>query len=168
MVMIRNIIVFALTFCVILTTGYLDISMGATVGCIGQVATFPINSDNIINHTVYTFRNFNDTKTIRIDRIVVRDADGNVRCDYPTLNSFPTDFKSALPPHQSTRLVTSDMAGCIAPQPFGAIQTVITWSFSSGKVGIPLSVTSTMAYMNMTDNETFGWPTVMCQPIVPK
>lgn len=166
--MIRNIIVFALTFCVMLTTGFLDNAVGETVGCIGQVSTFPVNGDDIIAHTTYTFRNFNDTKTIRIDRIVVLDADGNVRCDYPNLNSFPTDFKSSLLPHQSTRLKTSDMAGCITPQPFGAIQTVITWSFSSKKVGIPLSVTSTISYMNITDNETFGWPTVMCEPIVPK
>ena len=39
MVMIRNIIVFALTFCVILTAGYLNIAVGETVGSGGQVAT---------------------------------------------------------------------------------------------------------------------------------
>jgi hypothetical protein len=166
--MIRNIIVFALTFCVMLTAGYLDIAVGATVGCIGQVATFPINGDDIIAHTTYTFRNFNDTRTINIDRIVVYDAGGNVRCDF-NKDSFPGSFTSTLQPHQSTQLATRpDMSDCITPQTEGTIQTVITWSFSSKKVGIPLSVSSTVRYMNITDNETFGWPSVMCEPIVPK
>ena len=169
--MIRNIIVFALTFCVMLAVGYLDVAVGATVGCGGQVATSIINGNDVVFHTLYNLKNFNDTKTIVINRIVVYDADGNVRCDYPNKDAFPVTFKSSLPPHQATALYTQDMKLCsnsLSPEPNGnrgGIQTIINWSFSSGKVGEPLVVFSTGIYVDKTGGYTFGWSNFVCSPV---
>jgi len=165
--MIRNIIVFALTFCVMLTVGYLDIAMGGTIACPGQISTSTIMGDNIISHTSYVLRNFNNTKTIDINRIVVYDASGSVRCDFPNVNSFPATFNSSLQPHQSTKIFTVDMtaAGCISLQTEGTIQTVITWSFSSGETGEPLNVLATPINMNTKDKETFGMVPIVCSAL---
>ena len=173
--MIRNIIVFALTFCVILTAGYLNIAVGETVGCGGQVATsvLKINDNNhdVVFHTLYTLKNYNDTQTIVINRILVYDADGNLRCDYPNKDAFPLTFKSSLPPHQATALYTQDMKSCsnsLSPEPNGnrgGIQTIINWSFSSGKVGEPLVVFSTGIYLDKTGGYTFGWSNFVCNPV---
>lgn len=169
--MIRNIIVFALTFCVMLTGGYLDIAAGETVGCGGQVATSIINGNDVDFHTTYTLKNFSDTQTIVIDRIVVYDADGKVRCDYPNTDSFPPPFKSLLYPHQATAIYTQDMKFCsksIIPGHIvsrGGIQTIINWSFSSGKTGEPLSVFATGMYVDNTGGYTFGWSPVVCSPV---
>jgi len=173
--MIRNIIVFALTFCVILTAGYLNIAVGETVGCGGQVATsvLKINDNNhdVVFHTLYTLKNYNDTQTIVINRILVYDADGNLRCDYPNVDNFPVKFRSSLPPHQATAIYTQDMTSCSTkfdPAPIvtrGGIQTIINWSFSSGKVGEPLSVIATAMNVDNTGGYTFGWSPVVCSPV---
>jgi len=171
--MIRNIIVFALTFCVMLTAGYLDIAVGETIACGGQISTFKVsaNENEIVNHTLYTLKNYNDIQTIVIDGIVVYDADGNVRCDYPKIDSFPPAFKSSLSPHQATAIYTQDMKFCstkLIPEPLvvrGGIQTIINWSFSSGKTGEPLSVFATGMFVDNTGGYTFGWSPVVCSPV---
>lgn len=168
--MIRNIIVFALTFCIMLTSGYLDFAVGETVGCGGQVATYIINGNDVDFHTTYTLKNFNDTQTIVIDRIVVYDADGKVCCDYPNTDSFPPPFKSLLYPHQATAIYTQDMKFCsksIIPGPIvsrGGIQTIINWSFSSGITGEPLSVFATGMYVDNTGGYT-GLSPVVYSPV---
>jgi hypothetical protein len=144
------------------------ISRGGVIGCPGQVSTSTVLGDDILIHTSFVFRNFNDTKTINIDRMIIYDADGTARCDFPNIQSFPVSFKSSLLPHQSTRLFTADISGCITPQAEGGIQTVITWSVASDEFAEPLFVTSTGIHLNLTDDETFGWAPVVCQPIYMK
>lgn len=151
--MIRNIIVFALTFCVMLTTGFLDIAVGETIACPGQVATMTPFGDDIAVHTGYVLRNYNSDGTITINRIVVYDADGNIRCNYPKDDDFPAAFKRSLSPHQSTGIGSFAMNTCqngISPQNGGFIQTIIDWSFS-GKSGKPLYVGGALSLYNNTD-----------------
>jgi hypothetical protein len=165
MVMIRNVIAFALTFCVMLTTGFLDIAVGGTIGCAGQVDTMTAFGDNIAVHAGYVLRNYNSTGTIAINRIVVYDEDGNIRCDYPKIDPFPTTFKSSLSPHQSTNLSSIDMSTCkngINPQTGGFIQTFIDWT-SSGKSRNALSVMVGLVLLNTTDQYMFGLTTHSCE-----
>jgi hypothetical protein len=166
MVMIRNIIVFALTFCVMLTTGYLNIAVGGTLTCGGQVDTMTAFDDNIVVNTGYVLRNFNNTGTIAIKRIVVYDADGNIRCDYPNIDHFPTTFKSFLSPHQSTNIGSGgNMGTCkngITPQNGGHIQIAIDWSFSGKSGKKPLSVVGGLVLLNTTDEYMVGLTPFLC------
>jgi hypothetical protein len=167
--MIRNIIIFTLTFCVMLTVGYLDIAVGKTIICGGQVDTMTTFDDTIFVHTGYIFRNYNSTGTITIKRIVVYDADGNIRCDYPNIDPFPTTFKSSLSPHQTTNIGSGGNMGIckngISPQNGGHIQTIIDWS-SSGKPGNPLSVTGGLYLLNTTDEDVVNLTTFSCSDSV--
>jgi hypothetical protein len=141
---------------------------GGTIGCAAQVATSTVLGDDIVVHTSFVLRNFNDAETIDIDRLIIYDADGTVRCDFPGINSFPATFKTSLSPHQAMRLFTAEISECITPQFEGSIQAIISWSVPSGKPVEPLFVTSTGIHFNLTDNETFGWAPVLCKPIHPK
>jgi|WetSurSiteA1Bulk_404760.scaffolds.fasta_scaffold00205_5 hypothetical protein len=167
----RNLFIVTLLFCVVIVAGYLDIASGGTTSCVGQRGQFKVNdsASTIASGTMFTFRNVNDTQTINIDRIVVYNASGEVKCDYDK-NTFPESFESSLLPHHSTEISTRNMP-CIphaALGEVGAIQTVITWSFQAGKFGEPLSVTSTLYYVYPSTFEAFGWSTVMCNSIAPK
>jgi hypothetical protein len=168
--MIRNIIVFALTFCGMLTVGYLDIAVGKTIICGGQVDTMTTFGDIISVHTGYTLRNYNSTGTIAIKRIVVYGADGNIRCDYPNIDPFPTTFKSSLSPHQSTNIGSGgSMSTCengITPQNGGFIQTIIDWSFSGKSGKYPLAVTGGLYLLNTTDENVVNLTTFSCSESV--
>ena len=164
--MIRNIIVFALTLCVMLTAGYLNIAVGETVLCGGEIDTMTTFGDTIAVHTGYILRNYNSDGTITIKRIVVYDADGNIRCDYPNIDPFPTTFKSSLSPHQSTNIGSGgNMGTCkngISPQNGGHIQTIIDWSFSGKSGKKPLSVVGGFILMNTTDEYVVGLTPFSC------
>ena len=136
-----------------LTAGFLDIAVGETINCGGQVATMNLLDDDIVIHTGYVLRNYNSDATITINRIVVYDADENIRCNYPKVDDFPAAFKRSLSPHQSTSIASFAMKTCqngISPQPGGVIQTIIDWSFS-GKSGKPLFVSAALNLLNNTD-----------------
>ena len=167
----RNLIILTLCFCVMLTMVYSDYAMGEIIGCAGQKTSSTTSSgDTIISNSSFVLRNFNDSRTININRIVVYDSDGNERCVYPTAEgSFPGTVTDSLPPHQSARFATMDM-GCITSQPFpaGSLQILIDWSFQSGKTGEPLYVTSIGLNLNFTDDYHFGWAPLVCRPIAPK
>ncbi len=167
--MIRNIIVFALTLCVMLTAGYLNIAVGETVLWGGEIDTMTTFGDTISVHTGYVLRNYNSDGTITIKRIVVYDAGGNIRCDYPNIDPFPTTFKSSLSPHQSTNIGSGgNMGTCengITPQNGGFIQTIIEWS-SSGKPGKPLSVSGGLYLVNTTDEDVVNLTTFSCSDSV--
>ena len=166
--MIRNIIVFALTFCVMLTAGYVDIAVGETVVCGGQIDTMTTFGDDIVVNTRYVLRNYNSGGTITIKRIVVYDADGNIRCNYPEVDDFPSAFKRSLSPHQSTNIGGGNLGTCvngITPQNGGFIQTNIEWSFS-GKPGKPLSVSGGLYLVNTTDEHVVNLTTFSCSDSV--
>jgi hypothetical protein len=168
----RNLIIIALSFSIMLTVEYADIAVADIIGCTGQASSSTMTSgDRIYSNTSYVLRNFNDTKTININKVVVYDSDGNERCVYPTVaGTFPGTLTGSLLPHQSARFSTNDMNSCLGIQPFpgGSIQVLITWSLASGKFGEPLYVTSTGINLNYDDDETFGWAPVVCSTIVPK
>ena len=62
----------------------------------------------------FEFFNAGDHK-ILIERIVVTDANGEVRCDYPEVDTLPEDFNSALLARQNTTLRVRDMESCSVP-----------------------------------------------------
>ena len=164
--MIRNILRFLLTFCFVLSSGYFNCSMGSTIACSGQASSSVIMGDNIISHTSYVLRNFNDNKTINIIGIKVYDAGGSVLCDFPNKKPFPATFSSSLSPHASTKINTLDMvsAGCLSVQSEGTLQTIITWS---GK-GESLNVLATPINLNTTDGETLFFGPILCTPVNPR
>ncbi len=153
----RNVIILALSFCLMLSVGFSGIAFGETVYCPGMIDTMNIFDENVIVTSWFGFRNYNDDVTITINRIVIYDGDGNVRCDFPNIDNFPpieSGFKSTLSPHQTSSLGLTQMRDCkngINPQNGGYIHAVIDWSFS-GKTGKqPLAAGGSVSHFNTTN-----------------
>ncbi len=108
----------------------------ATLSCGGN------HSDAVVNNTVYSLRNLNNTQSIIVDSIVIRDARANVIFDYPNMNSVPGKIRTTLGPRESTRIFTTDiLTGVpIASRP---LQTDISWHAANNSDVRPLRISVT-------------------------
>jgi len=103
---------------------------GGTLACAGNLWT---DEREIEAHvTNFIFLNAGN-QDISIDRVLVTDANGQVRCDYPSVDAFPAEFKPILPKRQNTTLSVLDMEACTNPvvplaQEERPLQVLVTWA----------------------------------------
>lgn len=128
----------AVSLCILLAGFSSADAASGTLGCSGS--WFYIGADH--HFTVYQLHNFNDSKTISIDQILVYDKNGNLLCDYPDIDSFPEyypDFKSILGPYEYSGFRTFEMQHCHNPSLTRGMTVLINWS-SPGIGVMPLDV----------------------------
>ncbi len=122
---------------------------GGVLGCNGNSVHLSGGTAGNDAFTNFRFNNFNDTATIAVDRMIVYDNDGDVLCDFPSVNAFPPSLKAVLGPHESASVTTLSMP-CVPPPSFpgGGLQAIISWSFEAEGDKIPLRVISTTSVID--------------------
>lgn len=144
-----NALISLLTICVTLSalmlstglaqaTGIDDYSKGhgGTLACGGS--HFSRVAGNELHRTAYVFRNFSGYATIRIERILVFDANGNVLFEYPGVD-LPVSVKTELGPHETTQINTGDILVEDLEPAARPIQTHVKWSYNDVHKGIALN-----------------------------
>ena len=136
-------------------------SFDGILACQGSNALLSGGAEGNQNFTRFRMTNLNDVGTLTIEKILVYSGDGDLVCDFPTINSLRPGFKYILEPHQQTTMTTLHMNsdGCLGPpappaqSPVGSVSVLIYWSYFEKGDSIPLYAT----YADTTRDLNIGY-----------
>jgi hypothetical protein len=90
--------------------------------------------------SILSLGNLNEHGDLVVQRIVVYGYDGQVLCDFPSLNAYPVGFKSTLGPHEMSNLLMNNLS-CLMPtavSPAGTLLVYVYWAVVDRPARIPM------------------------------